>query len=81
MRRFLTIVLVSFFLIGILGCGSYYKVVDPATDKIYYTEKINDIKGGAIKLKDANTGAEVTIQNSEVTEINKEEFRANTPKD
>ena len=81
MRRFLTIVLAFFLVIGILGCSSYYKVIDPATDKIYYTEKISKEKGGAIKLKDANTGAEVTLQNSEVSEINKEEFRANTPKD
>jgi hypothetical protein len=81
MRRYLTIALACFFLIGVLGCGSYYKVVDPATDKTYYTEKIKKINGGAIKLKDANSGAEVTIQNSEVTEINKEEFRANTSKD
>jgi len=30
---------------------------------------------------DANTGSMVTLQNSEGTEINKEEYNANTPKE
>ena len=50
MRRFLTIVLAFFLVIGILGCSSYYKVIDPATDKIYYTEKISKEK--VLKLGD-----------------------------
>jgi len=32
-------------------------------------------------LKDAKTGSTVTLQNSEVTKINKEEFKANTKKE
>jgi hypothetical protein len=64
--------------LSIIGCGSYYKVVDPGTGKTYYTDKVKTQKGGAIKLKDASTGAEVTIQNSEVTQISKKEFKANT---
>lgn len=69
-------------LIGISACGGgYYRIKDPATDKTYYTTKIEEEKGGAIKLMDANTGSTVTIQNSEVTQINKEEFKANTKKE
>ena len=60
--------------------GSYYKVTDPATDKVYYTKEVKQEKGGAVKLMDSNTGSTVTLQNSEVTEINKEEYNANTPK-
>lgn len=67
---------------GLSACGGgYYKVVDPGTDKTYYTKKIHEEKGGAIKLEDANTGSAITLQNSEVTQINKEEFKANTKKE
>jgi hypothetical protein len=67
---------------GLSACGGgYYKVIDPATDKTYFTRDLKEEKGGAIKIKDANTGSTVTLQNSEVTEINKEEFKANTKKE
>lgn len=79
-RKLLATTLAILFLFGILGCSSYYKVVDPTNGNTYYTNKVKREKGGAVKLKDASTGSEVTIQNSEVTEINKEEFKANTPK-
>jgi len=61
--------------------ATYYKVTDPSTDKVYYTSEIEMEKGGAVKLMDANTGSMVTLQNSEVMEINKEEYNANTPKE
>lgn len=77
----LTTALAVLVIFGLSACGSYYKVIDPATDKTYYTKDIIEEKGGAIKLEDANTGSTVTLQNSEVTEINKEEFRANTKKE
>lgn len=81
-NRLLAVMLALFFSIGIAACGgSYYRVKDPGTDKTYYTKKIEKEKGGAIKLKDANTGSTITIQNSEITEINKEEFKANTKKE
>jgi len=55
------------------GCGSYYVVRDPASSKNYYTEDI-DKAGSAVKFKDAKTGSAVTLQNSEVKEISKDEF-------
>jgi len=80
--RLLSTVLAIFILIGITACGGgYYKVKDTATDKTYFTNKLTEEKGGAVKLEDANTGSEVTLQNSEVTKINKEEFKANTKKE
>ena len=67
---------------GLSACGGgYYKVIDPATDKTYYTKELKEEKGGANKIEDANTGSTVTLQNSEVTKINKEEFKANTKKE
>lgn len=81
-RKLITIVLALFFLVGILACGGgYYRVKDPATGSIYYTNDLKAQKGGAVTLKDANTGSTVTLQNSEVTQINKEEFKANTKKE
>lgn len=79
--RILAVAAALTVLIGISACGEYYKVKDPATDKIYYTNELEKQKGGAVTLKDASTGSTVTLQNSEVTEINKEEFKANSKKE
>jgi uncharacterized protein YceK len=64
--------------VGLLvgGCASYYKVTDPQTGKEYYSQKIDNVKGGAVKLKDARSGNTITIQNSEVKEISKDEYNA-----
>lgn len=68
-------------LLFLTACGGgYYKVTDPLTDKVYYTNDIEKEKGGAVILVNSNTGGMVTLQSSEVVEINKEEYRANTPK-
>lgn len=59
----------------VVGCASYYyKVTDPHTGKEYYTQEINADSGSAVKLKDVRTGSEVTLQNSEVKELSKEEY-------
>ena len=54
------------------GCAStYYKVWDPVSRNAYYTDRVDSVGGGAVKLKDARTGNTVTLQNSEVKEISK----------
>jgi len=58
------------------GCATYYRVTDPASGRVYYTDKISTAKGGAVKLQDARSKAVVTLQNSEVTEISKDEYKA-----
>ena len=60
-----------------LGCATYYKVTDPATGKDYYTDTV-EREGGSVIFKDANTRATVTLPTSEVIEISKGEFKANT---
>lgn len=62
------------------GCGSYYKVTDPASKRTYYTEEIEQEKAGAVKFKDAKTGAQVTLTSSEVIEVSSEEFKKGTAK-
>jgi hypothetical protein len=58
------------------GCASYYKVTDPQSGREYYTEKVETLSGGAVKLKDARNGSLVTLQNSEVKEIDSDAFKA-----
>jgi hypothetical protein len=79
MKRFIMngcFVVVLGLVLLVAGCASYYKVRDPQTGDVYYTEKIDNLRGGAVKLKDARTGNIVTIQNSEVKEINSDEYKA-----
>jgi ABC-type uncharacterized transport system auxiliary subunit len=58
------------------GCTTYYKVADPISGKSYYTTSVDQNKQGVTKLYDARTGSKVTIQNSEITEISKDEYNA-----
>ena len=59
------------------GCGgNYYKVNDPAGDRLYYATEIDQSKAGAITFKDKKSGSKVTLQSSEVKDISKEEFEA-----
>ncbi len=62
--------------IVVVGCASYYKVTDPQSGKEYYTQEYENLKGGAVKLKDARSGSIVTIQNSEVKEIDSDAYKA-----
>ena len=61
------------------GCaGSYYKVTDPANGKVFYTEDVKR-NGSAVEFKDATTGSVVTLQNSEVSQIDKSAFQSAVP--
>ena len=60
----------------VVGCASYYKVTDPESGKEYYTQKIDNLRGGAVKVMDARTGSIVTLQNSQVKEISSDEYKA-----
>jgi hypothetical protein len=60
----------------IVGCASYYKVTDPISGNTYYTENIEGLSGGAVKLKDAKSNSTVTLQNSQVKEITEKEYKA-----
>lgn len=61
----------------IMGCAgpTYFKVTDVQSSKVYYTENLENFKGGIVKLKDASTGSLVTLQNSEVKEITSQEYQ------
>ena len=72
MRKALAAVLIGSSFVG--GCTSYYKVHDPTTDKTYYTSELKRKGNGAAELKDGRTGNTVSLQNSEVSQISKEEY-------
>ncbi len=74
MKKFVLLGVLGLFVLA--GCGGYWMVTDPTTKKVYYTEEVKTSKGGGAKFKDAKTGSEVTVQNSEVKEISKDEFKA-----
>ena len=75
MRAFRILVAVAVLSL-LAGCFSnYYEVKDPSSDKIYYTTKINEKREGSVSFSDAKSGANVTIQNSEVREIKKAAFK------
>jgi hypothetical protein len=59
------------------GCGgNYYKVNEPAGDRLYYTTEIDQSRTGVITFNDKKSGSKVTLQSSEVKSISKEEFEA-----
>jgi hypothetical protein len=65
--------------LALTGCSSYYMVRDTNSGMRYYTTDL-DTPGGAgtVRFKDAQTNRSVTLQNSEVTEISRDEFRRGT---
>ena len=63
----------------IAGCASYYKVTDPGSGRVFYTEKIDRPKGQTtIMFKDAKSGAEITLPSSEVLEISSDDYKTAT---
>jgi uncharacterized protein YceK len=62
--------------VGLSGCTSYYRVTDPSTGRTYYTTEMKKKGDGAVQLRDGRTGQEVTIQNSEIAKVTKEEYES-----
>jgi hypothetical protein len=59
----------------VAGCSdNHYRVTDPTSGNAYYTTKVDDVRGGAVKIKDGKTGSTVTLQSSEVKEISEDEY-------
>jgi hypothetical protein len=72
--RTVRVLLVAGLALLLAACGSYYKVTDPTSGRIYYTKEVDKTPGGAIRFEDAGTGSEVTLQSSEVKQISSDEF-------
>jgi len=67
------------FSVMLVGCAHYYKVSDPSTGKAYYTEDVKR-NGSAVEFKDEQTGGVVTLQNSNVQDIDKQEYEQGVAK-
>ena len=74
MRRLAIAGLLAPALAALSGCTSYYRVTDPSTNRVYYTSDLQRGYDGSVGFRDARTGNEVTIQNSEVAKVTKEEY-------
>jgi hypothetical protein len=60
------------------GCASHYMVRDPGSGTTYYTSDLDTPgRAGTVRFKDGRTDKEVTLQNSEVTPISRDEYRRN----
>jgi len=68
--RALVVVLLT---VCLAACAHYYKVTDPASGKVFYTEDVKH-NGSAVEFKDAQSGGVTTLQNSEVVEIDKQAY-------
>ena len=77
MRQVSKMLFVATVVAGVGGCGpTYYRVTDPTTHRAYYTTEVRDKGAGSVQLRDAGTGKSVTLQNSEVQKVSKEEYDA-----
>lgn len=76
-RKWALYFMALFLMIAVSGCASYYKVTDPASGKVYYTEDIDKKGSSAIEFKDEASKTDVTLQASEVMEITKDQYKAN----
>ena len=56
------------------GCTTYYQIRDPESGNVYYADDMKTLDGGAVRFRDAVTGNEVTVQDSDVKVISEEEF-------
>lgn len=72
MKQVLSIIILG--MLFVCGCESYYHVTDPSTDKDYYTKEVKKLGSGAVKIINERNGSTVTLQNSEIKKIKKQEF-------
>lgn len=74
--EFLLTAAASLWLVAACSSTSYYRITDPTTGKTYYTTSYNKSKDGGISFVDTVSGAKVRIRDSELTQIDKDAYRA-----
>ena len=73
--KVLGLVLIVMFILGMVGCTKYYQITDPTSGNVYYTKKFDRQKSGAVEFSDEKNGSWVTVQNSEVQRIKKNQYK------
>ncbi|CAG0947354.1 hypothetical protein ANRL1_04001 [Anaerolineae bacterium] len=74
MKRSVTTAAILGAAVFVSGCATYYQVKEPAGGQTYYTTDIEETRQGAVKFKDGKSGATITLQNSEIREIDDDEY-------
>ena len=74
--RFLLVVFSLVMSLMLVGCTTYYRITDPTTGKSYYATDFDKGRDGSITLTDEKSGAEVTVQNSEISELKQGAYEA-----
>lgn len=71
-------------LIGLSSPGcTYYKITDPGSGKVYYTDNWRSARygwNGAVRFTDIGSGQLVTLQNSELKVVDGEAVQLQTGK-
>ena len=62
------------------GCTNYYQITYVSSKRTYYTTDYDRTDSGAIQFEDARTRSNVTIQSSEIREVTRQQFEAETRK-
>ena len=62
-------------LLFVVGCTSYYKVTDLATEEAYYTTEVKYKDSGAVDIKDGKSGSRVVLPSSKVEQITEDEYK------
>ncbi len=75
-RSFLLYLLACAAAFALFSCASYYKVMDPVSGKVYYTDDISTQANGAVRFKDEVSKARVTLPVSEVMEITEDQYKS-----
>ena len=60
--------------LSVTGCASYYRVTQPGSEHVYYTDKVDRKDSGVVVFKDAATQMEITLPASQIEKITKEQF-------
>ncbi len=68
------------FWVGVLSCSlfacTYYRVSDPASGRVYYTNQVKRYdQSGSIGFEDKRTGQHVTLSSSEYETITENEYK------
>ena len=59
----------------VMGLGSYYRITDTATGRVYYANNVSHEARGAVEFEDSATNAFISLRSAEVSEISKDEYR------
>lgn len=60
---------------GLTGACTHYQITDPTTGRSYFTKDAGRApSSGAVVFTDAKTGEVLTLQNTQMKQISREEF-------